>query len=68
MDRAPALRTVKKLFAKFHRGFNLEDKSRSGRPSVIDDDVLRTLIANNTRISKKEVAEALNIDQPRFDI
>lgn len=64
LDRAPALRTVKKWFAKFRRGdFNLEDEPRSGRPSDIDDDVLRALIANNARISTEEVAEALNIDR-----
>jgi len=31
LDRAPALRTVKKWFTKF-RDFNLEDEPRSGRP------------------------------------
>ncbi|EFN70113.1 Histone-lysine N-methyltransferase SETMAR, partial [Camponotus floridanus] len=52
LNRAPALRTVKKWFAKFRRGdFDLGDEPRSGRPSDIDDDVLRALIANNTRIS-----------------
>jgi [histone H3]-lysine36 N-dimethyltransferase SETMAR len=64
LDRAPALRTVKKWFAKFHRGdFNIKDKPRSRRPSDIDDDVLRALIANNARISTEEIAEALNIDR-----
>lgn len=64
LDRAPALRTVKKWFAKFRRGdFNLEDEPRSERSSDIDDDVLRALIANNARISTEEVAEALNIDR-----
>jgi len=62
LDRA--LRTVKKWFAKFRRGdFNLEDEPCSGRPSDIDDDALRALIANNSRISTEEIAEALNIDR-----
>lgn len=64
LDRAPALRMIKKWFAKFHRGdFILEDEPRSERPSDIDDDVLRILIANNARISTEEVAKALNIDR-----
>lgn len=63
-DQAPAKRTVEKWFAKFRRGeFNLEDEPRSGRPSDIDDDVLRTLVLNNPRISTEEVATALNVDR-----
>lgn len=64
LDRAPALRTVKKWFAKFRSGdFNLEDQPRSGRPSELDDDVLRTLVANNSRISTEEVASELNVNK-----
>ena len=60
-DQAPAKRTVEKWFVKFRRReFNLEDKPRSGRPTDIDDDVLRTLVLNNPRIST-EVATALNV-------
>ncbi|CAD7006174.1 unnamed protein product [Ceratitis capitata] len=62
LDRAPALRTVNKWFAKFRsRDFNLEDQPGSGRPSELDDDVLRTLVANNSRISMEEVASELNV-------
>ena len=51
-NQAPAKRTVEKWFAKFHRGeFNLEDEPHSGRPFDIDDDVVRTLVQNNPRIS-----------------
>jgi len=51
LNHAPALRTVKKWFAKFRCGnFDLKDEPRSERPSNIDDDVLRALIANNARI------------------
>ena len=43
---------MEQWFAKFHRGeFNFEDEPRSGRLSDIDDDVLRTLVQNNPRIS-----------------
>uniref|UniRef100_A0A1B0DA78 Mos1 transposase HTH domain-containing protein n=1 Tax=Phlebotomus papatasi TaxID=29031 RepID=A0A1B0DA78_PHLPP len=45
LDLAPALRTETKWFVKFRSGdFNLEDQPRSGRPSELDDDVLRTLV------------------------
>ncbi|XP_055698617.1 histone-lysine N-methyltransferase SETMAR-like [Phlebotomus papatasi] len=62
LDRAPGLRTVTKWFAKFRSGdFNLEDQPRSGRPSELDDDVVRTLVVNNSRISTEEVASELNV-------
>ena len=38
-------RTVRRWFAKFRsRDFNLEDDPRSGRPTVIQDEDLRTLV------------------------
>ncbi|XP_017791461.1 PREDICTED: histone-lysine N-methyltransferase SETMAR-like [Habropoda laboriosa] len=63
-DRAPALRTVKKWFAKFSLGdFQLDDEPRSGRPSLIDDDVVVNLLQNSPRISTEEVAEELTVDR-----
>ncbi|CAK9820034.1 Histone-lysine N-methyltransferase SETMAR [Anthophora quadrimaculata] len=63
LDRAPALRTVKNWFGRFRKGdFNLDDKPRSGRPSGVDDNIVRALVENNTRITTKEIAEKLNID------
>lgn len=63
LDRAPALRTVKKWFGRFGNGdFNLDDRSRSGRRSDIDDNVVRALVEGNARITSKEIAERLNID------
>lgn len=43
--------------------FNLKDQPRSGRPSKLDDDVLRTLVANNSRITTEEVANELNVNK-----
>ncbi|CAD7005265.1 unnamed protein product [Ceratitis capitata] len=64
LDRASALRSIKKCFAKFRSGdFNLEDQPRSGWPSELDDDVLRTLVANNPRNSTEEVASELNVNK-----
>lgn len=62
-DRAPAIRAVKKWFVKFrHSDFHLDDQPRSGRPSVTDDDIVRNLVQNSSRISTEEIAEKLNID------
>ncbi|CAD7004304.1 unnamed protein product [Ceratitis capitata] len=60
LDRAPAPRTVKKWFAKFRSAdFNLEDQPRSDRPSELDDDILRTLVAFH---SLKKVGYTLKLD------
>ncbi|XP_025263217.1 histone-lysine N-methyltransferase SETMAR-like [Camponotus floridanus] len=63
LDRAPALRTVKKWFGRFRNGdFNMEDQPRSGRPSGIDDDIVCALVEKNPRITTEDIAERLNID------
>lgn len=63
-DQAPAKRTVEKWFARFRRGkFNLKDKPRSGRPSDIDDEIVRALVQKNPRIPTKELAAALNVNK-----
>lgn len=63
LDHAPAIRTVKKWFGRFRNGdFSISDKSRSGRPSAIDDDLISALVKNNPRISTEEIAIRLNID------
>lgn len=63
LDRAPALRTVKKWFGRFRNGdFNMEDQPRSGRPSGIDDDIVHALVERNPRITTEDIAERLNID------
>ena len=55
---------MEKWFAKFCCGeFNLEDEPCSGRPSHIDDNVVRTLVQNTTQISTKEVATSLNVNR-----
>lgn len=52
LDRAPALRTVKKWFGRFRNGdFNLDDQPRSERPSKIDNDIVYALVKNNSRIT-----------------
>ena len=62
-DSAPAIRTVKKWFAKFRTGdFNVEDRPRSGRPSEVDNDVIKTLVESTPRITTQGIAEKMNID------
>ncbi|EZA52242.1 Histone-lysine N-methyltransferase SETMAR [Ooceraea biroi] len=59
-----SIRTIKRWYTNFKRdNFDIEDKSRSGRPSTIDDDSICTVINANPRISIEEVAENLNVDK-----
>ena len=47
---AVAERTVRKWFARFKAdNFNLEDQERPDRPSITDEDQIKTLIENNPR-------------------
>ncbi|XP_020289890.1 histone-lysine N-methyltransferase SETMAR-like [Pseudomyrmex gracilis] len=63
-ENAVSIPTCERWFAKFKRGdFNLEDQPRSGRPSGIDDDIVRNLVDANSRISTQEIADRLNVDR-----
>ncbi|RLU23961.1 hypothetical protein DMN91_004169 [Ooceraea biroi] len=63
-DRAPAIRTVKEWFARFRRGdFCLDNDPRSGRSSSVDDNIVRDLVQDNSRVSTREIAERLDIDK-----
>ncbi|KAM0730355.1 Histone-lysine N-methyltransferase SETMAR [Formica fusca] len=54
--------TVRKWFARFRIGnFDLEDRERSGKPAVVDDDQIVTLIENNPRHTTRDIAEILHI-------
>ncbi|CAK9798994.1 Histone-lysine N-methyltransferase SETMAR [Anthophora plagiata] len=54
--------TVRKWFARFKSGkFDLEDRERSGRPLVADDDLIKTLIKNNPRQTTRHIAEIAHI-------
>ena len=55
-------RTVRRLFAKFRSGdFYLEDEPRSGRPTVIQDEDLRTLVETDPSQTVREMAEELGV-------
>lgn len=63
LDGAPSVRTIKKWFRRFRDGdFNLEDQSRSGRPSEIKDDMIDTMLEKNSRLSTQEIATSLGVN------
>ncbi|XP_014768936.2 histone-lysine N-methyltransferase SETMAR-like [Octopus bimaculoides] len=54
--------TVRRWFSKFkHVEFSLEDDSRCGRPSTVDDDSLKVTIEENKNIMARELAEKLKV-------
>lgn len=56
--------TAKDWFARFRGGdFDLDDRPRSGRPSVVDDSLLRAAIEANPYQSTRELAERFEVDQ-----
>jgi len=61
-DSAIAKSTIRKWFTRFRNGnFDLEDRERSGRSVVVDDDQILTLIENNSRHTTRDIAEILHI-------
>jgi len=61
-DSAVGESTVRKWFTRFRNGnFDLEDRERSGRPAIVDDDQILTLIKNNPRHTTRDIAEKLHI-------
>ena len=57
-------RTIQRWFNKFRNGEeSLEDKDGRGRPTVIDDDFLKTIIELDPRKTTRELAEELKVDQ-----
>ncbi|XP_055711489.1 histone-lysine N-methyltransferase SETMAR-like [Phlebotomus papatasi] len=55
-----ATKDIRKVYLDHAPGLH---QPRSGWPSELDDDVLRTLVVNNSRISTEEVASELNINK-----
>ena len=57
-------RTCRRWFKKFETGdFDLSDKPCSGRPSLIDDDVVKTMLEQDPFLTTSEIAERLNSAQ-----
>lgn len=56
------VRTCQRWFSKFRSGdLSLEESDRSGRPSKIDNDVLRSMLENNPHLTSREIAEEFGI-------
>ena len=57
-------RTCGRWYEKFETGdFDLSDKPRSGRPSLIDDDVVKAMLEQDPFLTTSEIAERLNSAQ-----
>lgn len=57
-------RTCRRWLEKFETGdFDISDKPRSGRPSLIDDDVVKTMLEQDPFLTTSEIAERLNSAQ-----
>ena len=60
--------TCQNWFAKFRAGdFSLDDAPWSGRPVEVDSDKIETLIENNQRYTKWELANILKISKSRVE-
>ena len=60
-------RTCRRWYEKFETGdFDLSDKPRSGRPSLIDDDVVKAMLEQDSFLTTSEIAERLNSAQQTF--
>ncbi|VDN35483.1 unnamed protein product, partial [Cylicostephanus goldi] len=54
--------TVRRWFKKFKDGDkNLEDKEGRGRPSLLDDDHLKTMVEDDPHLTVREIAEDLGV-------
>ncbi|GFU69584.1 histone-lysine N-methyltransferase SETMAR [Trichonephila clavipes] len=55
-------RTCQRRLSKFRSGdLSLQESDRSGRPSKIDNDVLRYMLENNPHLTSQEIAEEFGI-------
>ncbi|GFW57137.1 histone-lysine N-methyltransferase SETMAR [Trichonephila clavipes] len=56
------VRTFQRWLTKFQAGdLSLQERDRSGRPSKIDNDVLRSMLENNPHLTSREIAEEFGI-------
>lgn len=61
-DDAVSERTAQKWFKKFVSGDeSLEDSPRSGRPSVIDNEELRAVIENDSKLTCQELSQMFSV-------
>ena len=61
-------RTCQNWFKKFRSGdFSLKGDQRSGRPSEVDDDKMKAIIASNRHITVREIAKRLNVSHTTIE-
>ncbi|GFS90743.1 histone-lysine N-methyltransferase SETMAR [Trichonephila clavipes] len=54
--------SCQRWFSKFRAGdLSLQESDQSGRPSKIDNDVLRSMLENNPHLTSREIAEEFGI-------
>jgi [histone H3]-lysine36 N-dimethyltransferase SETMAR len=59
-----SVRQAQEWFARFRSGdLSLEDKPRPGRPSGIDNDVLKSIIEEDPRLTTHQIADILRVGQ-----
>lgn len=57
-----AVCTCQRWFTKFRSGdISLEEDSRSGLPSKINDEILRTMLENNPYLTTREIANEFGV-------
>ena len=61
-------RTCQNLLKKFRSGdFSLKDGQHSGRPSEVDDDIMKAIIESNRHITVREIAKQLNVSHATIE-
>lgn len=64
-EASPSRRTCYDWYAKFNSGdFDIEDKPRAGRPSVIENDRLRERIEENPGLTTRKLGEEFGVSHP----
>ena len=55
-------RVVQKWFTRFRAGnFDAKDAERSGRPSTVDDDIIKSVVDSDRHLTLREIAEITNV-------
>jgi len=63
-EGAVSERVCRNWFAKFRAGdTTCENRERSDRPSVVDDDQIKSLIESNPHYMTREIAEKIDVSQ-----
>ena len=61
-------RMCQNLFTKFRSGdFSLKDDQCSGRPSEVDDDIMKDIIESNRQITLREIVKQLNVSHTTIE-